>query len=989
MNKYLYMIPAICCLAFLPATTAARELPFLHYTRDNGLPGNIVYSIYRDHKGLLWFATDRGVTRYNGIHFETFTTHDGLPDNEIFIIREDADNRCWFMSFTGALSYYRDGVFYNTGNSPFLRRLSRSYINGAMQLEQDSSFSIYPYDNNYLLNIRGEHYLKVPLQQINARMHVRKRIVASRKLSAIVFEIICDRQRFRIDVNGNILSEEPLPFSGHYNPIMCGQENHYLTADAIYNTTGQVTQRFPKGTYPLQSARCYLSDGKNLLVGTEDGLVINHTRRLLTGKKITAITTDAAGNYWISTLLNGVYCLNQDLQYTQVDRNCFSGVARFAFTDKGVLFFVTDNNNFYRSSKGRTALLLDYRALRGHSARYRSEPGFFLDDSLVFNSLYGHDHLLISRLHTSVPVIQQRYIPTEKTAKPHASPMLSADGIKFISATPGWIYFVYTGSRIFRIDRAHSARTGVSELTSLPLNPSGKRIYAMAKDAAQQLWYTTIDSMFKITGASAVNLPQFNNMAFKRFYIYDSCLIGWTHQNKLLICHDIYGKVKTDSVTGHNTIWNRAYRLNRSRVLLKTSNQYRMITLLPSGYRIHTVEHPFIPEEADYVSADSSTCYFLRNGHITSIPLQQLLIHTVPPVPVFMQVKVQDSVYAMHSGHIHIPYHARRNITVSFTAPGFGHKQLAYEYSVSGQHNDNWQELNEEKINLLAPAYGVYTIKVRSKSLSGERSAPAMLQFTITPPFWASWWFMLAAVLSALLLLYLSVRYLIKYFLRKREQVHITEMKFLQSEFKVLNALMNPHFIFNSLNNIQGLINDDNKRTANEYLRIFADLVRQNMLNISQERITLQKEMDLVTNYLRLEKLRFKDSFNYSIEMDENVDPDFIRIPPLLIQPLVENSIRHGLLPRPHPDNLVHIRIYEEDDLLLIEVRDNGIGIGKSLEQRPAAATSFALGNMEKRLAKLKTLHQQHITFHIRELPEQAGTIAVIRIYLDPPEAGS
>ena len=83
----------------------------LHYTVDEGLPSNTIYDIYRDSKGFLWFATDKGVANYNGLRFETFTTSDGLPDNEIFLFKEDYEGRLWLSTYNGELCYYKDGIF--------------------------------------------------------------------------------------------------------------------------------------------------------------------------------------------------------------------------------------------------------------------------------------------------------------------------------------------------------------------------------------------------------------------------------------------------------------------------------------------------------------------------------------------------------------------------------------------------------------------------------------------------------------------------------------------------------------------------------------------------------------------------------------------------------------------------------------------------------------------------------------------------------------
>src|ERR1043165_5037962 len=99
----------------------AQEPVWLHYTNQTGLPSNMVYDIYRDDEGYLWFATDKGVSRYNGIQFETFSTLHGLPNNELFYFKKDFQKRIWISTFNGDLCYYQDGVFHSAANTPFLK----------------------------------------------------------------------------------------------------------------------------------------------------------------------------------------------------------------------------------------------------------------------------------------------------------------------------------------------------------------------------------------------------------------------------------------------------------------------------------------------------------------------------------------------------------------------------------------------------------------------------------------------------------------------------------------------------------------------------------------------------------------------------------------------------------------------------------------------------------------------------------------------------
>ena len=190
----------------------------------------------------------------------------------------------------------------------------------------------------------------------------------------------------------------------------------------------------------------------------------------------------------------------------------------------------------------------------------------------------------------------------------------------------------------------------------------------------------------------------------------------------------------------------------------------------------------------------------------------------------------------------------------------------------------------------------------------------------------------------------------------------------MKSEYKAMNALMNPHFIFNTLNNVQSLVNANDKVAANEYLRIFADLIRQNMHNISKELIPLQKEVDLVANYLSLEKLRFEDKLTYQIIVEENLDLTEIMVPPLLIQPLVENSIKHGILPLKSKKGIIKLEIYEKDDSLYIEVKDNGVGMGNKLKNDNPLHESYGLSNIRKRIDQLGIMQNKKITFDIDEV---------------------
>ncbi len=276
---------------------------------------------------------------------------------------------------------------------------------------------------------------------------------------------------------------------------------------------------------------------------------------------------------------------------------------------------------------------------------------------------------------------------------------------------------------------------------------------------------------------------------------------------------------------------------------------------------------------------------------------------------------------------------------------------------------------------MIHPAFGDYTVKVRAKTISSDYTQPVTFELNILKPYWAQWWFIALAVVTLMIVIGVVTRQRIKAAFNKREKEHETQVRFMRYEYKALNALMNPHFIFNTLNNVQSLYNGSDKRLANKYMRIFANLIRQNMHNVSKELIPLQKEIDLVRNYLALEKLRFEDRLRYSVNVDEQIDLSEIMIPPLLIQPLVENSIKHGILPLNSDDGEISMDIYERDNMMYIEVKDNGIGMVQKADEEHSLHQSYGLDNIRKRVEQLSIIQGKQFTFNINDIRDNSGTV--------------
>lgn len=186
----------------------------------------------------------------------------------------------------------------------------------------------------------------------------------------------------------------------------------------------------------------------------------------------------------------------------------------------------------------------------------------------------------------------------------------------------------------------------------------------------------------------------------------------------------------------------------------------------------------------------------------------------------------------------------------------------------------------------------------------------------------------------------------------------------LETEQKMLRSQMNPHFIFNSLSSIQSFITANNSVDAEKYLTRFSRLLRGILENSRLDFISLDKEIEMLDLYLNLEQMRFDKEFNYSITVDENCETDYVMLPPMLIQPFVENAIIHGL--KSVPNGTISIAFQENDDILICTIDDNGIGRSAAAKNGKAKEhQSLATKITEERLATLSQKVNKPAYFNI------------------------
>jgi tetratricopeptide (TPR) repeat protein len=196
---------------------------------------------------------------------------------------------------------------------------------------------------------------------------------------------------------------------------------------------------------------------------------------------------------------------------------------------------------------------------------------------------------------------------------------------------------------------------------------------------------------------------------------------------------------------------------------------------------------------------------------------------------------------------------------------------------------------------------------------------------------------------------------------------------------KSLRGQMNPHFIFNALNSVNQFISQQDERTANRFLSEFALLMRLVLENSQEDFIPLQKEQEILSLYLKLEHYRFRDKFDYEIKVDENVNPEAIQIPPMLIQPYIENAVWHGLRYKNEKGKLL-LHFYRQNGNLVAEITDDGVGRQRSAElktENQKKHNSTGLKNIEERLAIINKVYQLDYRVEIEDRKNNGTRVSV------------
>ncbi len=361
---------------------------------------------------------------------------------------------------------------------------------------------------------------------------------------------------------------------------------------------------------------------------------------------------------------------------------------------------------------------------------------------------------------------------------------------------------------------------------------------------------------------------------------------------------------------------------------------------------------------------------------------QNALIHYQPKAKIYLkEVKLSGTIIPIDS-IFKVAYHQNNFVFLFGNIGSIGLNHKEFQYSINGE---SWQPLENSTISLYNLSPGTYQIKVASKF---DTKNIFSLKVIVIPPWWKTTWFYSTILILTLLIGFASYKKRIATIRKEESEKNSLKQRITEIEMTALRAQMNPHFIFNCLNSINRFILVHDTEAASEYLTKFSRLIRMILDGSREDFITLDKEIDALRLYIEMESMRFQDSFEWRIDVDTNVQKENIMLPPLLLQPYVENAIWHGLMQAPLGlAKKLTIRVLQNEIGVVIEIQDNGIGRNKAQEIKSKdgnAHKSHGIALTNERLnlmEKMKRVKTNIVIEDISDLDQKAsGTKVTILI---------
>jgi hypothetical protein len=376
------------------------------------------------------------------------------------------------------------------------------------------------------------------------------------------------------------------------------------------------------------------------------------------------------------------------------------------------------------------------------------------------------------------------------------------------------------------------------------------------------------------------------------------------------------------------------------------------------------------------IKYNNKLCLTHNNG-VSIFDPKNIRSNRYPPPIYITQILVDDSL-CKEKELQHLKYD-RNYITINYI--GLTYKDagnVEYKYKMEGI-DSNWIFTHYTSVKYQTIPPGSYKFLVFAKNNDGYWSSnPATLSFSVLPAWWQTFSFKAGMLFLIIISTFFGFKYRLNKIRIRDQEKAVFQNKIAETELKALRAQMNPHFIFNAINSVQYFITDNDPESSQKYLAKFARLIRYVIDNSKPASIPLKTEVEALNLYLELESLRFGNRFTYEINIDENIDIDNTKIPSMIIQPFVENSIWHGLMHKPDKGK-IEISLRKQGSVLKCLIKDNGIGRKKSMEinltNNKAPHKSIGISNTKERLDIINQINNVKLSVSINDVLNEQNEV--------------
>jgi hypothetical protein len=961
------------------------------YTVKDGLPSAYIFSIFQDSRGFLWIGTANGISRFDGKNFVNYNLNDGLPSLSASISYEDSLHTLWASTRKGMAAFRNDHFqTYPLSDSALLDYTGIDHVKG-MGIIATTSNGIYRFENDHWQKIKSYPGLE------NNSCH---QVLATKK--GIYFNY-----GDHLILQNNNKYEELGKKVGRNGPYFRGigsySDTTYLsTENGLFIIDGE--RQIPIFEQPLHNKTIiafYKDSKKRFWVCTdEDGLMVaepGNTKEFtwhisITQNLISGILEDRSGNLWIacidglamvneknisqfthhigivSTILetpgkkniiaysrpNGFLSFSDnDFRKTSITFPSIPGynskedlIDYYCFDDKDRLWFSTRFQKLFCMDKG---VIKNYSFLAGHTL-----------------NIYGVDYNLKKRRLTVAAdtlkmgnELSQRNFIAANSHHFILHPIMNhsfPNGVQIVSTRFDGSFLLDENDNAIPVNKELGLSKFIYAYRFLE-EPGGKFwLYNNGTGISRYHWNSNNFPEKDLDITTSNGLP--NNIVSSLCIDKYHRLWAVTPSGLALIKPDSSGNTRHSIYAIGNTLEIDPTNLEYAQ-LLNASDGNIWLTKYSEIFRFNP--DSIIPKSSVPVVSIESIRILSSSGKLLEKfrSLQHFWVDPSQPVLSYNE----------------------NNLQINFKGISFeNYSGLQYSYRLQGL-DSNWSqpELNTS-ITYVKLSPGHYTFYIRAKNTENNWSRPVSFSFIIKTPFWETWWFRLFAILIATALIIFIFRYRLMQLKTRTEM----QNKLRELDMKALKLQMNPHFIHNALNSIQSLILNNRNNEASHYISKFAKLMRQVLENSDKDLISLDKELYSLQLYVDLEKLRMSMDVDYAVTIDDTIMESEIKIPPLILQPFVENALWHGLS---HKDGnkKILLHITTKPGWIICEITDNGMGRKKAAslhEIFPEGHLSKAVDIIRQRLYDFnQPLDTEPVSFiDLEENGEAMGTTVIVRL---------